>query len=308
MRRFVLAVACAALVVLPTSARQAPVPELPFESVPNPLTMPNDVHFGEIAGVAVNSKKHVFVFSRGNVTGAAYMAQASQLLEFDASRQVRPRDRQEQLRAVLRPRGPHRQAGQHLDRRQGLEHDRQVQPGGPRRLGVRPQGRVVAPRRAARLRLADRRAAEARRAAGDAAREQQPAQPGPGAPRQRLQPADRRGLGLAGQLLLLGRLRQLARRQGQRQGRVGGQLGIARQGPGRVRHAARHRRVAEGRGLRRRPRQPPHPGVHAGGQVHPRVHHRRAGRFSSAARSPTACRRPTPRPGRRPPARPMRCA
>ena len=47
--------------------------------------MPNDVHFGEIAGVAVNSKKHVFVFSRGNVTGAAYMAQASQLLEFDAT-------------------------------------------------------------------------------------------------------------------------------------------------------------------------------------------------------------------------------
>ena len=84
MRHFVLAVACAALVVLPTSARQT-VPELPFESVPNPLTMPNDVHFGEIAGVAVNSKKHVFVFSRGNVTGAAYMAQAAQLLEFDAT-------------------------------------------------------------------------------------------------------------------------------------------------------------------------------------------------------------------------------
>ncbi len=85
MRRFVLAVACAALVVLPTSARQAAVPELPFESVPNPLTMPNDIHFGEIAGVAVNSKKHVFVFSRGNLTGPAYMAQAAQLLEFDAT-------------------------------------------------------------------------------------------------------------------------------------------------------------------------------------------------------------------------------
>ena len=83
MRRLVLAVACAAAVVLPTSARQAAVPELPFTSVPNPLTLPNDVHFGEIAGVAVNSKKHVFVFSRGNSTGPAYMAQASQLLEFD---------------------------------------------------------------------------------------------------------------------------------------------------------------------------------------------------------------------------------
>jgi streptogramin lyase len=85
MRRLVLAVACAALAVLPTSARQAAVPELPFESVPNPLTMPNDVHFGEVAGVAVNSKRHVFVFSRGNLTGPAYMNQAAQLLEFDAT-------------------------------------------------------------------------------------------------------------------------------------------------------------------------------------------------------------------------------
>ena len=33
----------------------------------------------------------------------------------------------------------HRQGRQHLGRRQGLGHDRQVQPGGPRRDGVRPQ-------------------------------------------------------------------------------------------------------------------------------------------------------------------------
>ena len=59
------------------------VPELPFESVPNPLKLPNDIHFGEIAGVAVNSAGHVFIFSRGNSVGPAYMASASQLLEFD---------------------------------------------------------------------------------------------------------------------------------------------------------------------------------------------------------------------------------
>ncbi len=68
----------------PVATQQA-APELPFESVPNPLTMPNDIHFGEIGGVAINSKKHIFVFSRGNVSGAAYMAQAAQLLEFDAA-------------------------------------------------------------------------------------------------------------------------------------------------------------------------------------------------------------------------------
>ena len=63
----------------------AAVPELPFESVPDPLTMPPEVSFGEVAGVAVNSKGIVFVFSRGNSTGPAYMATAAQLLEFDKS-------------------------------------------------------------------------------------------------------------------------------------------------------------------------------------------------------------------------------
>lgn len=69
--------------VLPSAAQS--IPELPFQSVPDPLTLPDDVHFGEIAGVAVNSKGHVFVFSRGNSTGPSYMATAAQLLEFDAS-------------------------------------------------------------------------------------------------------------------------------------------------------------------------------------------------------------------------------
>jgi hypothetical protein len=60
-------------------------PTIPFESVPNPLRLPPDIHFGEVAGVAINSKGHIFVFSRGNVTGPAYMATAAQLLEFDAN-------------------------------------------------------------------------------------------------------------------------------------------------------------------------------------------------------------------------------
>lgn len=83
MRTLFLAIALVGLSLIPVSTQQAAVPELPFESVPDPLTMPADVHFGEIAGVAVNSKGHVFVFSRGNSTGPAYMATASQLLEFD---------------------------------------------------------------------------------------------------------------------------------------------------------------------------------------------------------------------------------
>src|SRR6201993_267393 len=66
------------------SAQQSPVPEIPYRSVPDFLQLPSDLYFGEVAGVAVNSKKHVFVFSRGNTTGPAYGAAAAQLLEFDA--------------------------------------------------------------------------------------------------------------------------------------------------------------------------------------------------------------------------------
>ena len=60
------------------------VPEISFESVPHFLKMPPNLYLGEAAGVAVNSKGHVFVFSRGNTTGPAYGAGAAQLLEFGA--------------------------------------------------------------------------------------------------------------------------------------------------------------------------------------------------------------------------------
>jgi len=72
------------LIASSASAQQAPpaVPEIPYRSVPNFLKLPDNIYFGEVAGVAVNSKGHVFVFSRGNTTGPAYAAAAAQLLEF----------------------------------------------------------------------------------------------------------------------------------------------------------------------------------------------------------------------------------
>src|SRR5215510_13113139 len=72
-----------AIAPVATQTPAATVPELPFESVPDPLTLPPDIHLGEAAGVAVNSKGNIFVFSRGNSSGPAYMATAAQLLEFD---------------------------------------------------------------------------------------------------------------------------------------------------------------------------------------------------------------------------------
>ena len=67
----------------PIFAQQAP-PEIRYTSVPDFLKLPAGVYLGEVAGVAVNSKGHVFVFSRGNSTGPGYGASAAQLLEFDA--------------------------------------------------------------------------------------------------------------------------------------------------------------------------------------------------------------------------------
>jgi DNA-binding beta-propeller fold protein YncE len=58
------------------------VPEIKFRSVPDFLKLPPDMHLGEASGVAVNSKGHVFVFSRGTTTGPAYAAAAAQILEF----------------------------------------------------------------------------------------------------------------------------------------------------------------------------------------------------------------------------------
>ncbi|MGZ5034919.1 MAG: peptidyl-alpha-hydroxyglycine alpha-amidating lyase family protein [Usitatibacter sp.] len=66
----------------PLLLAQQQVPIIAFESVPNVLKLPNDLYLGEVTGVAVNSKGHIFVLSRGNTTGPAYAAAAAQLLEF----------------------------------------------------------------------------------------------------------------------------------------------------------------------------------------------------------------------------------
>jgi hypothetical protein len=53
-------------------------PELPFDSVPDFLKLPDGMNFGEVPGVAVNSKGHIFVFTRSNSAyGPAYGAAAA---------------------------------------------------------------------------------------------------------------------------------------------------------------------------------------------------------------------------------------
>jgi NHL repeat len=68
---------------------QLAVPEIPFDSVPNFLKLPDKLYLGEVPGVATNSKGHVFVYTRTGTTtatmgGSRVLAHGgSRLFEFD---------------------------------------------------------------------------------------------------------------------------------------------------------------------------------------------------------------------------------
>ena len=83
MKRYLFS-ALAVLVVAPVWAQA--VPQIKFTSVPNFPDLPNGQNFGEVAGVAVNSKGHLFVFSRSMpiIAGPAVSPASGELFEFDA--------------------------------------------------------------------------------------------------------------------------------------------------------------------------------------------------------------------------------
>ena len=66
------------------AAAQTPVPEIRFDANVEPLKLPAAMHFGEVVGIAMNSKRHVFVFTRSGVRSTVHGATAAQLFEFDA--------------------------------------------------------------------------------------------------------------------------------------------------------------------------------------------------------------------------------
>lgn len=77
---FVLAIALAA----PLLAQQQQAPQIPFDTTADFLKLPADLAFGEVLGVAVNSKGHVVVLNHpGGAGGPLYGASTTQLLEFD---------------------------------------------------------------------------------------------------------------------------------------------------------------------------------------------------------------------------------
>src|SRR5262249_48353263 len=57
-------------------------PQIPFDAVALPL-MPEGHTIGETEGVALNSKKHLFVYTRSGNVGPARGATAAELFEFD---------------------------------------------------------------------------------------------------------------------------------------------------------------------------------------------------------------------------------
>lgn len=75
---------CPGLLVAQTSS-----PEIPYDSVPNLLRLPKDTFLGEAAGVATNSKGHIFVYTRtgsNNVTvgtSRTFVRGFARLFEFD---------------------------------------------------------------------------------------------------------------------------------------------------------------------------------------------------------------------------------
>src|SRR5438034_9572411 len=74
-----------ALIVLaaePSPAQQT-VPDIPFDSVRDFFKLVPGMNFCAVPGVAVDSKGHIYVFTRSNTaTGPAYAPAAAQLLEF----------------------------------------------------------------------------------------------------------------------------------------------------------------------------------------------------------------------------------
>ena len=89
MKMFVAALAATLAAVMVqglTAGQQGQQPgalDIAFDSAPDFLHLPPGTNLGEVSGVAVDSRRHIYVFSRSGATGGpAYGPTAAQLLEF----------------------------------------------------------------------------------------------------------------------------------------------------------------------------------------------------------------------------------
>ncbi len=63
------------LIVIPAFSQSGKLPDLGYKPVPNFLVLASGENFGEVAGAALNSKGHIFIFNRGS----------KPLMEFDGN-------------------------------------------------------------------------------------------------------------------------------------------------------------------------------------------------------------------------------
>src|SRR5437667_2340190 len=91
MKRSFSVLIAIALVVTTGSFFAQQAPAIQFDSNPMPLTMPDTIHLGEVAGIATNSRGDIYVYARtGNPTITIGTSRAvahggSRLLQFDRS-------------------------------------------------------------------------------------------------------------------------------------------------------------------------------------------------------------------------------
>lgn len=82
MHRTVRVAALALGLAAPPAGAQQAVPEIPFDSRADFFRLPAGTHFGEVSGIAINGRRHFFIFVRTGVNTTVHGAAASQLFEF----------------------------------------------------------------------------------------------------------------------------------------------------------------------------------------------------------------------------------
>src|SRR5882757_1496799 len=89
MTRALKTLAAAASLALSASLAAQTVPEIAFDTNADLLKLPENTHFGEVAGVATNSKGHIFVYTRSGAshatlgTSRTFYKAGSRLFQFD---------------------------------------------------------------------------------------------------------------------------------------------------------------------------------------------------------------------------------
>ena len=183
-------------------------PEIPFESVPDFLKLPDGHHSERSPASRSTRRGTIFVSTRSSsASGPAFGPVAAQLLEFGPSGEFVREIGKNLYGSAFAHSGARRQ-GRHIwavDKGSNILHQLQPEPAAPTGSSTAARRRPTAPKPWEQVEAA-------------------------GLPRRPVPPADRRRLGFAGQHLHRRRLRQLARRE-VRQERQRGQL-VRRPGKG----------------------------------------------------------------------------